>query len=201
MLKKTIQHNDFDGNPTETTVYFNLTKAEAIELNIRTDLEIVGQSKDNNQIMDAWRRILQMAYGKRLANGDFVKEGFAAFAAGEAYSELFMTIWQDSDYASEFIKGILPAGIIAAEEGQQETRSNIPEHMRNHPSMQSNLAPRQAETPRHATPPVESAIVANTVDPSNAIVEDKGYQDYLAYRASQGVQVPKQFGDIPDELI
>lgn len=217
MLKKTIQHKDFDGNDTETTCYFNLTKAEAIELNIRSNLELIGQSKDQNEIMDTWRRILKMSYGKRLSNGDFVKEGFAAFAASEAYSELFMEIWQDSEAASAFIKSILPAGIIEAGEGEQETKSDIPEHLRSHPSMQSNLKKKEApaktldnfdSTPAkqpyslvdqgnamHAQ--AESAITSTTAN----VVDDQEYKNYLAYKASQGAKTNPEVGSVPDHLI
>lgn len=199
MLKRVIKHADLDGNPTETVCYFNLTKAEVIELNIRTDLEVVGQAKDQNMIMDAFKRILQMSYGKRTTTGEFIKEGFPAFAASEAYSELFMNIWQDPSYASEFIKGILPAGILPVEEGQQETRSNIPESMRNHPSMQSNLAPKHSsskESVQEAIADPKVYVAPPSMDPET----DKGYQDYLAYKASLAEQ-GGQSESVPDNLI
>ena len=58
MHKEIIKHNDLDGKPTETDAYFNLTKAEAIKLNIRNDLELIGRSRNNDEILDTFDRIL-----------------------------------------------------------------------------------------------------------------------------------------------
>lgn len=204
MLKKTIKHNDLDGNPVETDAYFNLTKAECIELNIRNDLEVVGRSRNQNEIMDVFKRIIGMSFGVRTVNGEFIKEGFPAFSASEAYSELFMEIWQNPEYAQEFIRGIMPAGVIELAEGQQETQSDIPEHLRNHPSMQSNLkkreAPREGQKPSldnfNSTPAVQPPAISES-----ATVDKDEYQRFLEYKAARGVQVPPQFGDTPDELI
>lgn len=149
MLKKTIAYTDLDGNPAEEDAYFNLTEAEAIELNIRNDLEVIGRSKNGNEIMDTFKRIIKMSYGVRTGDGKFIKEerDFNVFVASEAYSKLFMEIWKDPTYASTFIKGILPAGIIG--DGEPENQSVIPEHMRNHPSMRGHLA-EQPQTRRDA---------------------------------------------------
>lgn len=186
MLKKTIKHNDFNGNPTETVCYFNLTKAEAIELNIRNDLEVIGQSRDQNEIMDTWRRIIQMSYGKRLGNGDFVKEGFAAFAASEAYSEFFMEIWQDTSVAQEFIRAILPAGIVEPE-GQQGSQSDIPAHMANHPSMQSHRAKRPADPQGVPAARYDEVVAPQPVTPADV---PSDYAGYLAWKATQDSQAP-----------
>ena len=177
MLKKTIKHLDLDGNPTETDAYFNLTKAEAIELNIRNDLEVIGRSRNNNEIMDTFKRILQMSYGKRTGGGEFIKEGFPAFAASEAYSELFMEIWMNPEYAQEFIKGILPAGILPQE--GQGSQADIPARLADHSSMQGYKA---------KTPP--SGPSGGSDVPAQTQAEKNDYQEYLAFKASRAAQTP-----------
>ena len=193
MLKKTIKHNDLDGNPTETVAYFNLTKAEAIEINIRNDLEAIGQSRNNNEIMDTFKRILQASYGKRTGSGEFIKEGFPAFSASEAYSELFMEIWSKPEYAQEFIQGLLPAGITL--EAKQTSQSAVPEHLRDHPSMQSHLKPQQ--TPREKLPNFDTTPA---VQPP-AIATDSEYQAFLAYKAAQEAATTTANSTVSDDLI
>lgn len=163
MLKKTIKYKDLDGNPAEEDAYFNLTKAEAIELNIRNDLEVIGRSKNQNEIMDTFKRILQMSYGVRTGDGKFLKEerDFKTFIASEAYSELFMEIWQNPDYALEFIRGILPAEVVAEMPGQptQGNQSSIPAHLANHPSMQGHKE-QAPPTPQPQPAPSEPQLRA-----------------------------------------
>jgi hypothetical protein len=150
MLKETIKYTDLDGNPAEEDAYFNLTKAEALELNIRNDLEVIGRSRNNNEIMDMFRRILKASYGKRTTDGKFIKEerDFLVFAASEAYSELFLKLFSSEDYASYFIKAILPADLVAATETAPQptqSQSDIPTGLATHPSMQGHKAPEQRQ--------------------------------------------------------
>jgi len=149
MLKKTIKHKDLEGNDVETDAYFNLTKAEAIELRIRNDLDVIGRSRDKNETMDAFKRILQMSYGVKTGDGRFIKVNnygtplFYEFMTTEAYSELFIEIFSNEGYAVDFIKSILPAEAVAAmdEQTAQESKSDIPPNLANHPSMQGHKAP------------------------------------------------------------
>lgn len=153
MLKKTIKYTDLDGNPAEIDAYFNLTKAEAIELNIRNDLEVVGRAKNQNEIMDTFHRILRMAYGVKTGDGRFIKVNpqgaplYYEFQSTEAYSELFLEIFANADYALEFIKAILPAEFDVT---AQENQAKIPDALKDHPSMQGY---KQAQTPVLQEPP------------------------------------------------
>lgn len=177
MLKKTINHKDLDGNDVETDVYFNLTKAEAIELNIRNDLEVIGRSRNNNEIMDTFKRILEMSYGVRTGSGQFIKEGFKAFAASEAYSELFMEIWTNPDYALEFIRGILPSDMVLEDHGNQ---SNIPANLANHPSMQGHQKPQSRHEAR------EQAIGEETGYPreTSNVAANPEFEEFVAWKNS-----------------
>jgi len=172
MLKKTIKHKDLDGNDVETDAYFNLTKAEAIELNIRNDLEVIGRSRNNNEIMDTFRRIMQLSYGVRTSTGGFRKEGFADFAASEAYSELFMELWTDPTYAQEFITAILPKdiGVTPA----VPVRTDLPAHLSNLPSMQGHRPKAEPPRAQQSQPDVKPAITSNDE-----------YQEFLAFKAAR----------------
>lgn len=118
MLKETIKYVDYDGTEREEDFYFNLTKAEVIEMDMTTVggmeklLKTIIASKDTKRIMEVFKEILAKSYGVKSPDGRrFVKspEIFNNFAQTEAYSELFLRIASDPDYAASFIRGILPA--------------------------------------------------------------------------------------------
>lgn len=190
MLKKEIKYTDLDGNPQVDVVYFNLTKAEAIELNIRNDLEVIGRSRNQNEIMDTFKRIITSSYGVRTGDGKFLKEERDAkvFLASEAYSELFMEIWQNPEYATEFIRGILPAEVSQAM-GEQGNQSNIPAHLANHPSMQGHKqqAPQGPSGGSDAQPPTTPIRTLDNFNqtpaaqpPANST--DKEFLEFLEYK-------------------
>lgn len=163
MFKKKIQHNDVEGRPTETTAWFNLTKAEALELNIRMDVQLISESKDKDATMDAFNRIMSAAYGIRTGDGSFLKETpqggryFSNFKTTEAYSELFMELFSNPDAASEFIKAILPPE-ISNPDGQQ-SQTEIPPHLANHPGMQGRRAKLEVDPVRE----VNAVLPTSTV--------------------------------------
>lgn len=120
MLKKTINYVDYNGVERKEDFYFNLSKAEVTEMELSVDgglskmLENIVESKDNKQIMKAFKGIILKAYGEKSADGKrFVKnEAISeAFEQTEAYSELFMELIMDADKAADFVKGILPANL------------------------------------------------------------------------------------------
>ena len=114
MLKKNITFTDLDSNVTRTEdFYFNLTKAEAIELNLIEDLESVSKSVDPKAIIPVFKRIIRYSYGVRTREGKFTKEidGESVangFLASDAYSELFLGLLQDGEQGVvNFINGVL----------------------------------------------------------------------------------------------
>lgn len=122
MLGKNVTFKDFNGQEVKDTVYFNLTAAELLELNIREDLEQVGKSGNANHIMDTFNRILKKAYGVRTPGGArFIKteEAWDEFKSGEAFSQIFLQLVTDADYAATFIRELIPADLAANVEAQK----------------------------------------------------------------------------------
>ena len=116
MLKKTIKYTDFDGNERTEDFYFNITKAEALEIEMSTNGGLVKQlstivlEKDASKVLEIFKTIILKAYGEKSPDGKkFIKnqELREQFAATEAYSELFMEL-MDHEKATEFINGIIP---------------------------------------------------------------------------------------------
>lgn len=111
MIKRNVTYKDFNDQEITEDVYFNLTEAEVIELNIRDDLEAVGKSGNPNLIMDTFKRLLKAAYGVRTQGGSkFVKtqDAWDEFISSEAYSNIFMEMVTDSEYASAFVSELIP---------------------------------------------------------------------------------------------
>lgn len=128
MLKKTITYKDLDDNDVTEDFYFNLNKAELIELELGKDggltgyMQAIVKSGNGGEIIILFKEILKSAYGKRSEDGRrFIKNDrlWDEFVQTEAYPILFMEVVTDAEKSAEFIKAIMPADLIAkAEAGE-----------------------------------------------------------------------------------
>lgn len=126
MYKKTIKYTDFDDNERTEDFYFNLTKAELLELTMSTSggldnyLKKIIDAQDQVKIMELFKKIITMSYGEKSLDGKkFVKnpELLEDFMATNAYSELYTELATNSDAAIEFVKGIIPKEMAGSIEG------------------------------------------------------------------------------------
>ena len=117
MLKKTITYTDYNGVERTEDFYFNLTKAELMEMEIGTTggmadmIKRIIDAKDAPAIIKIFKELVLKAYGEKSADGKrFVKseEISNGFAQTEAYSQLFMELATDADAAAAFVNGIIP---------------------------------------------------------------------------------------------
>lgn len=117
MLKKTITYTDYNGAERTEDFYFNLTKAEIMEMQLSASgglaemLQKVVAAKDAPSIVKIFKDLILKAYGEKTPDGKrFIKseEISMAFAQTEAYSQLFMELATDADAASAFVNGIIP---------------------------------------------------------------------------------------------
>lgn len=134
MLKKTIKYTDFDGNEQTEDFYFNLTKAELMEMNLSASgglekkLQRIINERDVTKIAEIFKDLILRAYGKKSDDGKrFIKneEIKAEFAQTEAYSELFMELLGDTSASVAFIKGIVPKDIQTELDKQDLTTLSI----------------------------------------------------------------------------
>ena len=120
MLKKTITYTDYNGVERKEDFYFNLSKAEIMEMELSTTgglaemiLKVVA-AQDTPSIMKIFKELILKAYGEKSADGKrFIKnsELTAAFEQTEAYSNLFMELATDADAAAKFVNAIVPADL------------------------------------------------------------------------------------------
>lgn len=134
MLKKTITYEDYDGNTRTEDFYFNLSKAELIEIEASTPGGVAAKlekiSKDNNgsEIIKTFKDIILKSYGVKSEDGKrFIKseEISKAFEETEAYSELFYELALDADKAAAFVNGIMPRKLIEEANNDPELRAKI----------------------------------------------------------------------------
>ena len=120
MLKKTITYTDYNGNERTEDFYFNLTKAEIMEMEMSTTggmaemIQRIVNAQDAPAIIKTFKDLVLKAYGEKSSDGKrFIKndEIRDAFSQTEAYSILFMELATDADKAAAFVNGITPADI------------------------------------------------------------------------------------------
>lgn len=120
MLKKTISYTDYNGVARTEDFYFNLSKAEVMELEMGTDgglaemIKKIVAAKDAPSIIKVFKDLVLKAYGEKSADGKrFIKsdEIATAFSQTEAYSQLFMELATDADKGAEFVNGIMPSDL------------------------------------------------------------------------------------------
>lgn len=117
MFKDTITYEDYDGNLREETVYFNLSKAEVLEMELSVNggygkvLTNIVEDNDSVRVMNEFTKLIRCAYGKKSPDGKrFIKskELVDEFIQSEAYSELIFKLISDADYATKFVEGMMP---------------------------------------------------------------------------------------------
>lgn len=131
MLKKTITYTDYNGVERTEDFYFNLSKAELMEMELGTNgglasmIERVIAAKDVPSIIRVFKELVLKSVGKKSDDGKrFIKseEISEEFAQTEAYSILFMELATDDEAGAAFVNGIMPADLIA----QAQKKATLP---------------------------------------------------------------------------
>lgn len=132
MRKETIKYTDYEGVEREEDFYFNLNKAEVMEMQLSTDgtltklIEKIIAEKNVPKIVEIFKELILKSYGEKSLDGKrFIKnkELTEAFTQTEAYSELFIKLSTDADAATAFINGIVPRDLL--NQMNNETKSDL----------------------------------------------------------------------------
>jgi hypothetical protein len=122
VLKQTIAYEDFDGEKQSEDFYFNLTKAELIDMMMLSGYEDYGayltglvKSNDRARVYTIFKDIILKSYGVRIDGKRFKKTPELAeeFTTTAAYDELMSRLFTDGDFALQFLLGILPQEVQA----------------------------------------------------------------------------------------
>lgn len=126
MLKKTIKYKAWDGTEVEEEFFFNVTKAELIDLEMSSGregfearMQRLIQEKNSQEIYKILRDIILDAYGKpttidgvkRFVKNQDVRD---EFVQSGAFSELIMEMMTDPTQAALFIENSFPQDMVKA---------------------------------------------------------------------------------------
>lgn len=120
MLKKTITYVDYNGNERTEDFYFNLNKAELMEMQMGTTggltemITKIVAAQDAPALIKVFKDLILKAYGEKSPDGrefDKSEKISTKFSQTEAYSQLFMELATDADAAAKFVNGIVPADV------------------------------------------------------------------------------------------
>lgn len=122
MFKYTVNYEDFDGNQQSETLFFNFSKPELMKLQMKdngkyTDhLQVVAESNNPMEIMNAFSEIILMAYGQKSEDGKrFIKsdEAREEFSQSAAYDAFLFELIGDPDIMNKFMVGVFPKDLMA----------------------------------------------------------------------------------------
>ena len=131
MLKETRTYTDYDGVERTEDFYFNLSKAELAEMELSEEgglenaIQKIINAKDNKKIVETFKDILLKSYGEKSPDGRrFVKsaELSKAFSETPVYSDMFIELATDEEYATKFISGIMPTDLEKDLDGANKKR-------------------------------------------------------------------------------
>ena len=117
MFKYNIKYTDYNGVEREEPHYFNLSKAELMEMELSTQagveemIRVMIATNDNAKIVKTFKDLILKSYGIKSEDGRrFIKseELKNQFEQSEAYSEFFMSLIANEDgLQTKFINGVI----------------------------------------------------------------------------------------------
>lgn len=117
MFKYEVPYTDYNGVERKETCYFNLSKAELMEMELSTQagveemIRVLIATNDNAKIVQVFKNLILKSYGIKSEDGRrFIKsqELRDQFEQSEVYSEFFMRMVQDVDgLQTKFINGVI----------------------------------------------------------------------------------------------
>ena len=134
MLIKRIGYDTYNGDHLEENFYFNLTKTEAMTLQVSKAggfeqyLKNIIDAHSGKEIMDTVRNIILLAYGEKSPDGKHLmksEEIRRNFECSPAYDVLFTELVLDDKKMSEFINALLPKDMDSFVEKMNKKAADI----------------------------------------------------------------------------
>ena len=124
MYVKEMEYTDFNGVTRKEKFYFNLTKAEILDLELGKTgglteyIKKIIEAQDTPTIMALFKSLLLKAYGvksddgRRFIKNDQIREDFEQT---QAFSDLYMLLALNDEEASKFVNAIVPDDMRVSE--------------------------------------------------------------------------------------
>lgn len=122
MYKKTIKFTDYDGVERVEDHYFNISKAEIIEMDamtpggVQSKIKRIIDSPNRDEVWQAFKELITMSIGRKSPDGrrfEKSEEITKEFMETEAYSVLLDEFLNDASSAAEFVNSIFPKEMTA----------------------------------------------------------------------------------------
>lgn len=139
MIKRTITYTDYNGVEKTEDFYFDLSRAELLEMELSIDggmiemMQKIVNAKKAPEIMKIFKDLLLKSYGEKSADGrSFLKEDENGrplankFKQTIPYSILFEELATNDVKAAEFMNGVIPASL--AQEAQAAHAAQMAQH-------------------------------------------------------------------------
>lgn len=125
MVTETVKYVDYNGVERTEQVHFNYTKAEIMEMEMSQSggmaemMQRIVDAKDTPSLFKVVKELVLGAYGEKSADGKYFMKKDAngvplslKFEQTEAYSQIFMKVATDDEYAMKFIMGAFPSELV-----------------------------------------------------------------------------------------
>ena len=121
MLKETISYIDYNDVERKEDFYFNLNKAELMNMSLSVDggleakIRKIIQTRNVPELQKIFQDLILKSYGQKSDDGKrFIKseELTKEFTESEAYVNLYMELSMDAEKAVKFINGIMPKDYV-----------------------------------------------------------------------------------------
>ena len=123
MIKWPITYTDYNGEVVTEDFYFNLNKAELIQMQFKANgsyssyIQNIVTTRNFSALGEEFRNLILSAYGRKSDDGRrFIKskELRDEFEQSEAYVSLYVDLINNTDNMNRFVQGVLPADIREA---------------------------------------------------------------------------------------
>ena len=134
MLKKEITYEDYNGEKQTDVYYFNLSKAELVDMSfgdgksVADTIRQATETQDRGRLIGLFKQLVLDSYGEKSEDGKrFIKsqELREQFAQTAAYSELFMELATNDQAAIKFTKGLLPKDLADGLNQQRDQDKSV----------------------------------------------------------------------------
>lgn len=132
MIKWPVTYTDYNGDTVKEEYYFNLNKAELIQMQFDANgtyagfIQRIVDDRDYRTLGKEFRKIILFAYGKKSDDGKrFIKSQDLRdeFEQTEAYATIYYELLSDTDKMNQFIQGVLPADLREANKNALSLKS------------------------------------------------------------------------------
>lgn len=140
MHRHPITYENFNGEPRQKDLYFNLTEAELTKMQkdylhvggIQVVMQAAIDSGDTRKLLDFFELLVHRSYGIKSEDGELFNKSpqiMADFENSAFYSPLYMSFFQDEGrVGQEFIKKVMPKELINKAEANVRGETNAQLH-------------------------------------------------------------------------